>query len=288
VRVVDRHANLKVAARKTRFARLRHERKDHGRVFLDAIALRAEFLGIHDALAHAVRRRFGKELLDADAHLQAAVDRVLVALRAFDLPVALQRVFEELPVRPHAVRRIAGVLLTLQPVAVEHVDRDLANAVGPDEEIPARQCGRGQRAHVREYEAAEFLRGIAGQLLLNRPRRMRLERAFGAGPGLVEEPAVIRTAQAAVVGDAELKIDAPMQAAVADQAEGAAAIAIEDEILTQHAQLADWVLQQLCERRDRNPIAPHQIAARRAGADARQPVVHRRSQHPAWFFRGAA
>ena len=65
---------------------------------------------------------------------------------------------------------------------------------------------------------------------------------------LVEEPAVVGAAQPALVRNPVLQVDAPVQAAIADQAERAAAVAIEDEVLAEEAHLADRILQELRER----------------------------------------
>jgi hypothetical protein len=99
---------------------------------------------------------------------------------------------------------------------------------------------------------------------------------------------VIRTAQPARIGDAQLHIDAAMQTPVADQTERFAAVAIEQQVLAQDADFAHRVLEQLGEGRHRNPITAQQFAARRPRADARQPFVHRGCEHPASFVSGLA
>src|SRR6185312_2811374 len=166
------------------------------------------------------------------------------------------------------------VFLALQPVAVEHVNRDLTDAVGPDVEIPARQRRRRQRSHVCKDKPAEFLDRIA----LEPPRDF----AFGTGfqrpletlPRRPEEPAVIWAAQASLVGNAELEINASMQTAVSDEAEVAAAIAVKHKVFAENADLTHGVFEELSVRRDGNPVAAHQLAAWRARPYPRQPIVH--------------
>src|SRR5260221_14292433 len=98
-------------------------------------------------------------------------------------------------------------------------------------------------------------------------------------PGLAEQPAVIGATQAALVRNAILQVDATVEAAIADEAEAAARVAIEDEILAENAHLADGVFRQLHDGSDRDPVAPHQLAAGRAGSDTRQPVIHCFAEH---------
>jgi hypothetical protein len=223
--VVDRNADLILAARGSGFPRLGVEREDDGRVLAHAVGVGAELFRIDDPFAKAVLRRLGVQLADPDAHSQARVDRVSLAFGAFELSVALEDVLEHPAVRPDAVRRVAGVLLTLQPVTVEHVDRDLPNAVRPHVQIPARKRRSRQRAHVREDQAAEFLHRIPREPATHLALRLRLQRPLQTRAGGTEEPAVIRTAQPALVRDPELEIDAAVKTPVADEAEAAAFVA---------------------------------------------------------------
>src|SRR6185312_12944054 len=165
------------------------------------------------------------------------MNRVVVALSALELARALEHELEHPAVHPDAVRRIPGIFLALQPVAIEHVDRDLADAVGPDVEVPARQGRRRQRPHVCKDEPAQFLDGIALELPRDLAFGMGFQRPLETRARRPEKPAVIRAAQTALVGNAELKIDAAMQAAVPDEPQMVAAIAVEHEILAENTNL---------------------------------------------------
>ena len=242
------------------------------------IGLGTEFLRVRDALLETELGRTREQLLDAVAPLGARMQRVIETRGAFgELAVSFQDVFEQMAVRPHAVRRIAGVFLTLQPVAVDDVDRDLAHRVGPDEQIPTRQRRRGQRSQIGKHQAAQLLHRIGFQLGFDLV--LVLHWAIQAFAVRAVEPSVIGAAQSAFVRNAKLHVDRTVQASIADESKIAAAILVEDQILAEHPHLAHRIFQKLSERRDRNPIAAHEFAAGCAGADAGQPLVGFRAQH---------
>ncbi len=112
--------------------------------------------------------------------------------------------------------------------------------------------------------------GYALILILSFSSIRRLERLVEATAFRVEQPAVIAAAQAALVGDAEMQARAAMRAALLHEAELAAAVAEQREILAENAHLAHRVLPQQRLGIDRMPIAAHELAARRAGAYARE------------------
>ena len=253
----------------------------------DVILLRTQFLGVGDTLLESVLRRTGEQLLDAGAPFGARMQRVIETCRSLgQAVVALQHVFEQVTVRPDAVGGIAGVLLTLQPVAIDDVDRDLPYGIGPDEQVPPGQGRRRQRPQIGENEAAQLAHRVSSQLglegavgTLHRPVE-----AFAVG---TVEPAMIRAAKPAFIGNPELHVDETVQAAIADQPEAAAAIPVEDEILAEHPNLAHRIVLQLGERCNRDPVAAHELAARGTGSNAGQPLVGFGTQHrgSSQFFR---
>ena len=178
---------------------------------------------------------------------------------------------------------IPRVLLALQPVTIDGIDGDLANGVGPDEEVPAWQGGGRQRAHIGEDEPAQLLDRIS--LHLAGEAGGGLHGPLRAGAGLVVEPAMIWAAQPAIVGNAILQVHQPMQAAVADEPQCATAVLVEHQILAEDAHLAHGIFQQLRKRGYGNPVAPHQVAAGRAWPNAGEALIHLRRDHRCSFLR---
>src|SRR5438876_9797877 len=98
---------------------------------------------------------------------------------------------------------VAAVLHDLQPVAGQPMSDDLAEAVRPDEQVPARQQWRRLRAKVGPDQAAQLLHrvGLDAHLVLERAV-WRLQRLFEAATFSVEQPAVVTAAQALIFGNA--------------------------------------------------------------------------------------
>src|SRR5271169_193399 len=173
----------------------------------DVVGLGTQVLRIRYALLEAELRRPREQIFDAVAPLGASVQRVVEARGAVgEIAVTLEYVFEQMSMGPDTMRRVAGVLLTLQPIAIDDVDRDLAHGVGPNKQIPARQDRRGQRPQIGENEPAEFLHRIGLQLGLE-PAFAAFHRPLDAGAFGIIQPAMIRTAQPAFVRNAELNIN---------------------------------------------------------------------------------
>ena len=80
---------------------------------------------------------------------------------------------------------------------------------------------------------------------------------------------MIAAAQAVIFGDAGGKARHAMRAALTDEAQIAAAVAVEHEILAEDPHRRHRVLGQLRFRIDRVPVTAQQLAARSAGPDAR-------------------
>ncbi len=97
----------------------------------------------------------------------------------------------------------------------------------------------------------------------------------------VELPAVIDAAQAALLVAREEQGRAAMAAIGVEQSDAARAVAEGDEVLAQepHADGRAVALRQLARERRGLPIAPEQLARRRAGRDPDQAFVLLGTQH---------
>src|SRR6185312_17322995 len=140
----------------------------------------------------------------------------------------------EMAVEPFAVNRIDGVFHDLQPVArddgaAHHPDGGIGDVtVEPGDER------RGQRAHIREEQAAELRDGITAGLDLV------LERAALGFVGLVDaltgpvvHPTVIRAADPRFGRNAIRERGAPVRTGFGDQSEPAEPVFEQDEILAE-------------------------------------------------------
>src|SRR6266568_1172167 len=93
----------------------------------------------------------------------------------------------------------------------------LAEAVGPDEQVPAWQQRRRLRAKVGPDKAAELLHrvGFDAHLVLERAV-WRLQGLLEAAALRVEQPAVVTAAQALVFGNADGQAGHAVWAALAE------------------------------------------------------------------------
>src|SRR5439155_82344 len=92
-------------------------------------------------------------------------------------------------------------------------------------------------------------------------------------------PAVVVAAQAALLRDAVAEIGAPVRAVTVEQAVAAARVPVENEVLAHETHGQRRMLVELRDGGDGLPVAAHQLAHRRAAADAREPLVLLRAQH---------
>ena len=96
----------------------------------------------------------------------------------------------------------------------------------------------------------------------------------------VEQPAVERAAQPAVLQPAEREIGAAMRAGALDQAVAPLVVAEQDEVLAEQPQRLDRpVAGKLVDQRGRLPIAPHQRAGWGARSDPGDELVLLSAQH---------
>ena len=188
--------------------------------------------------------------------------------------------------------RPAGVAFSCDPASgrrdliVIEAAEGLGEAVAGrrDEGVEGRQRRRRRafRAEPGEHDAGALDHGIAALAhALAELRAERLGRRFEAAPVDRELPAVEGAAQAIGLVAAEREIGAAVRALAIEQAEAAGAVAKENEVLAEQADRLDRPRRQrridarieFLDQRRRLPVAAHQRAARRAGADARDPFV---------------
>ncbi len=161
----------------------------------------------------------------------------------------------------------------LQPVAFALGEGDLQFALGQQRGFDPRQRrGLGALAHIDPDEAVALgdLVGLGPDLFLVVLMRRRV-RHVDAIAVHVEFPAVIDAAEAVLLVAAEEQRGAAMRAAVIHDADPAGAVAKRDQPLAeqQEAQRRAVALQFRRHRR-RQPVLPHQLAHRGAGADPDQ------------------
>ena len=128
-----------------------------------------------------------------------------------------------------------------------------------------------RRAHVDPDDAGALhdLVGLGLDLLLEARRRQA--RHVDAVAGDVELPAVVDAADAAFLVAAEEQRRAAVRAAVVHDADAAGAVAKRDQLLAeQHQAHGRAVALELGGHGGGDPVAAHQLAHRRAWADARE------------------
>ena len=174
------------------------------------------------------------------------------------------------------VRRIDADLERLQPVAIDHALEREGVAVGGDEAIEVRERRRLARPHIGEQDAALLHHRIG--LLLDvgaEVGAVRLGRRLQALAFDVEQPAVERAAQAAVLQPPVGEIGAAMRAGALDQAVAALVVAEQHEAFAQQLDRLDRPVgaRKLIDQRHRLPVAAHEPAGRRARTGAGDEVV---------------
>ena len=100
-----------------------------------------------------------------------------------------------------------------------------------------------------------------------------------AAPGLVHEPPVVVAADTSFLDEPERKIGAPVRALPVDETEGAAAIAIEDEVFAEQADRLDRQCIELAGAGNRHPVPPQEVAHWRTRSYTSQQLVQFLTQH---------
>ncbi len=160
--------------------------------------------------------------------------------------------------------------------------------VGRDEAVEVREGRRLARPHIGEQDAAllDHRIGLLADIGAH-PAALGLGRRLQALALDVEQPAVERAAQAAVLQPPEGQIGAAMRAGALDQAVAALVVAEQHQAFAQQAHRLDRpVAGKLVDQRGRLPVAPHQGAGRRGGAGAGDQVVLLGAQHARGPFVG--
>ena len=212
-------------------------------------------------------------------------------LVAEHLAVALARILVvEEAMQERGVHRVDADFERLQPVAVDHALEGEGVAVGRDEAIEMRERRRLARPEIGEQDAAlldhriGFLPDVGAEIAV-----VRLGRRLQAFAVDVEQPAVKGAAQAAVLQPAIGEIGAAMRAVAADQAVAAFVVLEDHEVFAEQPHRLDRaVAGELIDQRGRLPVAPHQVAGRRAGRGPGDEIVLLRAQHGDALARGLA
>ena len=110
-----------------------------------------------------------------------------------------------------------------------------------------------------------------------------LERLLEAGARLVEHPAMIVAAQAALLDDAVAEIGAAVRAVPLQQSVVSGKILVQHQVLAKQPHRLGWRVVQFGDSGNGLPIAAQQRAHRRARADLSQPPVAFLAQHQASF-----
>ena len=191
------------------------------------------------------------------------------------------------PVRMHPLEmhRVDGILLALEPVAGNLGKHHLDEAVRPGEGLPVRHQRLRLRPQIGPEQAGLRLHRIGDHPHLVLEARAGVDHLLvgllQAGAVPVEQPAVIVAAQAAFLDIAIGQVGIAMRAAPLHQAVAAAQVLVQDQVLAQQPHRLHRIVVQLRDRRDRLPVAAHQLAHRRALADARQQFILGLAQHGA-------
>jgi hypothetical protein len=182
------------------------------------------------------------------------------------------------------MRRVDAHLEGLQPVAVPHA---LEGKAVRGRRGKAVERGEGRGRHVFGPEPAEqhagfFQQRVAALLdALAQGAAGGLAGGVGAAAGGIELPAVERAAQAVALVAAEGQVGAAVRAVAVQQAVAAVGVLEQHKVLPQqahrlHRAHAHGRVQrgvELIHQRHRLPVAAHQVAAGRAGANAGDQVV---------------
>ena len=106
-----------------------------------------------------------------------------------------------------------------------------------------------------------------------------LERLLDTLAGLVHHPAVVHAAQTMLLRYAVGEIDAAMRAGALDESERTGLVAIEHQVLAHESHGLGGAFVELGGSGDGMPVAAHQIAHRRTGADLCEFCVLLGAQH---------
>ena len=260
VRVVDRHAPLEVAAGEQA---VRPETAAPDRPQLVLLGLALEDAPVGEAVLELV-----------EPHLQVRGRALALGAAERARPVRVQ---------PLEVHRVDRVFVALEPVAGDLREHDLHEAVRPGEGLPGWHQRRRRRPEIRPEETGLRLDRVGLDVHPVLELRLRvggfLERLLQAPARVVPQPAVVVAAQAAVVDPPIGEVGAAMRAVPVDEAVVPGFVLVENEVLAHEPHGFRRAVVQLRDGGDRHPVAPEQLAHRRAGADLRQSPVLLLAQH---------
>src|SRR5712671_1665908 len=176
--------------------------------------------------------------------------------------------------RPFEMHRVDRVLLTLEPVAWDLGQDDLAKAILPREEFPIRHERPRLGAKIGPEKATAFFDRISLDAdFILQPCLGMGDVLIGlrqAAAGVVVQPAVIVAAQPARLDIAVAEICAAVPAMPVEEAVSAAEILVEDEVFAHQPYRLGAGLGEFAGAGDRPPVAPQQFAHRRPRAGLAQ------------------
>src|SRR6476661_6848493 len=179
------------------------------------------------------------------------------------------------------VDRIDANLERLQPVAIDHALERERVAVWRDEAVKMRERRRLAWPEIGEQDAVLFhhrirlLPDIGAEIAV-----VRFGRSFEALAVDIEQPAVKRATQTAILQTTVCEISAAMRTTTADQSVATAFVPEDDKVLTQQAHRFNGTIAgQFINQCRRLPIAPQQASRRRAGTGPDNEVILLGAQH---------
>jgi hypothetical protein len=172
------------------------------------------------------------------------------------------------------VRRIDADLEGLQPVAVPVAFERERVLRRRDEAVEVRECRRLARAEIREEDAAFLYQRIRARTdVLVHATSGRLGRCLQALAGDIEEPAVKRAAQPAVLQPAVGEIGTAVRAMAIEQTVAVLVLEHHKVLPEQAHRLHRPLGVELIDECRGLPVIAQQLARRRSGADARHQFV---------------
>jgi hypothetical protein len=169
----------------------------------------------------------------------------------------------------------------LQPVAVDHALEREGVGGGRGKAVEPWQGGRLARPHIGEQDAALLHHRIG--LLPNigaHAAALGLGRRLQALPRDVEQPAVERATQAAVLKPSKGEIGAAVRTGALEQAIAALVVPKQDEVFPEEAnRLERTIARQFVDQRGGVPVAPHQLARRRTWPRPGEEIILLGAQH---------
>ena len=119
-----------------------------------------------------------------------------------------------------AMGRVSGILVALQPVAIQLGDADLPQSVGKDQQTPRWQQGSGSRTHVRPDQTAQLLNWVSSNLdIVLKCASRGFHRSIGALSSAIKLPSVVATTETVLVRKAIFQLGHAVRTEFPNQAQ---------------------------------------------------------------------